>query len=67
MVRILAIIGAAFIGLIAGNLIGVFVACKLLWPESNLCGILGFVTGPVGFIAGGIYGWYLTRPKPPVA
>ena len=64
MVQLVAILVAAFIGMIAGYFIGAFVACYWLWPESNLCGLVAvFVTAPTGLVGGGVAGWLVFRRK----
>ncbi len=56
------ILGSAFLGGVAGYLLGAYLACYWIWPESNLCGLVGaFGTGPVGLIAGGLGGWASSR------
>jgi hypothetical protein len=63
-VRIGVALLCALIGATLGYLIGVFVGCDWLMPTSNLCGIYGAVlTGPIGFIAGGIFGWKRSTPR----
>jgi hypothetical protein len=58
-------------GAFLGYLAGVYLACGLLWPESNLCGLVGvFVAGPLGLLAGIVAGIYVARrpgskPEPP--
>jgi hypothetical protein len=64
MMQVGAILVAAFIGMVAGYFVGAFVACYWLWPESNLCGLVGvFVTAPLGLVGGGVGGWLLFRRK----
>jgi hypothetical protein len=49
-----AILVGALVGGFAGYMAGMYLACYLLWPQSNLCGLAGvFITGPVGLVAGG--------------
>jgi hypothetical protein len=37
-------------------------SCVVLWPRSNLCGVVSvFLAMPLGFIAGGIVGWLIAR------
>jgi hypothetical protein len=55
-------------GLLAGGflgyLAGVYAACDVVWPESNLCGLAGvFFTRPLGAAAGGVAGWRLSRRR----
>jgi hypothetical protein len=62
--RLLAVIVGALLGVVAGYMIGVFVACSWLYPGSNLCGIVGvFITGPLGLVGGAVAGWLLSRPR----
>jgi hypothetical protein len=56
-------IGGAALGGVAGYLPGVVVACYWLRPGSNLCGIVGVITGPIGLVAGGVGGWIDSRPR----
>lgn len=51
---------AGFLGLASG----IGYACSGDNP-GNLCGLVGFfITGPVGFIAGGVFGvWWVAKPK----
>jgi len=52
--KIFLVVFASFTGGIAGYLVGVAFACSSP-TAGNLCGLLGaFVTGPIGFLAGGI-------------
>jgi hypothetical protein len=58
------ILGSAFLGGVAGYLLGAYLACYWIWPESKLCGLVGaFVKGPIGLIAGGACGWSDSRPR----
>ena len=51
-------------GAFAGYMAGVFAACYLLWPDSNLCGLVGVVvTGPIGLVAGTVAGIYVGRRR----
>jgi hypothetical protein len=60
--KLVAIVGGALIGGMAGYFIGVTVACDWLYPSSNLCGIYGvFLTGPIGLASGAIGGWLISR------
>lgn len=54
MKTFLTVVVMAVTGGIAGYLLGVGYACSS--PNAgNLCGLLGaFVTGPIGFLAGGV-------------
>jgi hypothetical protein len=64
--RLFALLVGAIVGLGVGYTVGAFVACYWLWPESNLCGLVGvFVGAPAGLIAGMVVGWLLSRPAPP--
>lgn len=66
LVRSVSILVAGFVGAALGYFAGVLVACFLLWPGSNLCGLLGvFVTAPAGSIAAAALCFWLTRPKTP--
>jgi Na+/glutamate symporter len=44
-------------------LIGAVISCGLIWPRSNLCGVVfpAMIAAPVGLVAGGIAGWLLAR------
>jgi hypothetical protein len=54
-------LGAAA-GLVAGYMAGVFAACEILWPESNLCGLVAvFGTAPAGLLAGAFLGGWVGR------
>jgi hypothetical protein len=45
----------ALVGLVVGYSVGVALACYVLMPNSNLCGLVGvFITGPIGLVAGGL-------------
>jgi hypothetical protein len=58
----LAILAGALLGAFAGYMAGVYLACYLLWPQSNLCGLVGvFITGPLGLAGGGAAGWFISR------
>lgn len=57
---------AALIGAIAGAWLAYYPAehysCVVLWPRSNLCGVVSvFLAMPLGFVAGGIAGWLIAR------
>lgn len=59
-------IAAACAGAMAGAWISYYpaehVSCVVLWPRSNLCGVVSvFLAMPLGFIAGGIAGWLIAR------
>jgi hypothetical protein len=63
-----SVLGVVLLGLVGGflgYLAGMYLACYLVWPESNLCGLVGvFLTGPLGVVAGIILGIYASRhPK----
>ena len=61
----MTVVGAV-IGGMAGYLVGVFVACVWVFPNSNLCGIYGvFLTGPIGSIVGAIVGFMRARRRRP--
>jgi hypothetical protein len=63
----LTVIGAA-IGAAAGYLLGVFVACSVLIPEANTCGLYAvFITFPLGLLGGGAAGTYVARRWQPPA
>ena len=54
----------ALVGLVVGYFAGAFLGCKVLYPESNLCGIVGvFVTGPAFAVAGAVAMWRIGRDK----
>ncbi len=56
------VIVSGIVGGFLGYLAGVYVACFVLWPESNVCGLAGvFVTGPGGVLAGIAVGVFLAR------
>jgi hypothetical protein len=45
----------ALLGLVVGYFVGVALACYVLMPNSNLCGLVGvFITGPIGLVAGAL-------------
>ena len=59
-------IAAAFAGGMAGAWLAYYpaehVSCVVLWPRSNLCGVVSvFFAMPLGFIAGGVTGWLIAR------
>jgi membrane associated rhomboid family serine protease len=61
MMRILlfAVFGMAF-----GYYAGAYVSCTWLSPDANLCGLTGvFITGPIGALVGGLFGWWLQRRR----
>ena len=63
----LTVIGAA-IGGGAGYMLGVFVACSVLIPEANTCGLFAvFITFPLGLLAGGAVGTHIARRWQPPA
>jgi len=65
MGRVLAILTGALAGAAAGYWLGAFVACALLFPGNNLCGLIGvFITAPVGLVAGATAGWAIRRSHP---
>jgi hypothetical protein len=37
----LAVLAGMLVGAFAGYMAGVYLACYLLWPQSNLCGLVG--------------------------
>jgi len=51
----------ALVGGVAGLYGGIWVAC--VWFDwGNLCGLFGFfITGPIGFVIGGVMGWLVQR------
>ena len=61
--RSLKVVGFGVAGWIVGAIGGVVVPCCLLFPESNMCGIYGVVTCPLGLVAGLIVGLRITRAK----
>ena len=59
-------VGSALLGAHIGLQLAYFpsalVACSLLWPNSNLCGLPAvFVAFPIGIIGGAIAGWMIAR------
>jgi hypothetical protein len=57
------ILGA--LGGVVGYLAGIYLACDFLWPESNLCGLVGvFVTAPLGIVIGIVAGVVIGRRPP---
>jgi hypothetical protein len=63
----LTVIGAA-IGGAAGYMLGVFVACSVLIPEANTCGLFAvFITFPLGVLGGGAAGTHIARRWEPPA
>jgi hypothetical protein len=44
----------ALIGSVIGYLVGVGLACFLIMPNSNLCGLFGLFTGLVGLVIGAL-------------
>jgi hypothetical protein len=51
----------ALLGLVIGYFVGVLLACFLLMPNSNLCGLVGvFITGPLGLLVGAAYAAWRT-------
>jgi hypothetical protein len=64
--RFVSIVIGALVGGALGYEGGALLACLVLWPESNLCGLLGaFVTGPLGLVAGGVAGRVIWRHREP--
>lgn len=63
MLRVkMKVLAGIILGGLAGYYAGALIGCKWVWPESNLCGFLGvFVTGPIGAIAGGVWGYVAQR------
>jgi hypothetical protein len=66
--KMLTVIGAV-IGGAAGYMLGVFVACSVLIPQANTCGLFAvFITFPLGLLGGGAAGTRLARRwQPPAA
>jgi hypothetical protein len=64
----LTVIGAV-LGGAAGYALGVFVACSVLIPQANTCGLFAvFITFPLGLLGGGAAGTRLARRwQPPAA
>jgi hypothetical protein len=56
-----------FLGLVGGflgDMAEMSVACYLLSPQSNLCGLVGvFVVGPIGVVVGIVAGTYVGRGR----
>jgi hypothetical protein len=49
------------VGYVLGYFVGAFLGCYVIYPEANLCGLVGvFYTGPVGMVAGGIVAYVKT-------
>jgi len=66
MKHALAVLAGAALGALGGYLLGVWLACGVLWPGSNLCGFVAvFVTAPIGAASGCAAGSVLTRPRRP--
>jgi hypothetical protein len=61
---LLKIAACALLGGFLGLTGGVGYACSGD-NAGNLCGLFGFfLTGPIGFIAGGVFGvWWVARPR----
>jgi hypothetical protein len=63
----LTVIGAA-IGGAAGYMLGVYVACSVLIPQANSCGLFAvFITFPLGLLGGGAAGTAIARRWEPPA
>ena len=65
----LGIIGGVLAGGFLGYMAGMYMACEgspvQLFDGGNLCGLFGvFMTGPIGSIAGGVAGGFLSRRRP---
>ena len=61
------------LGVLVGGFLGymaaIYVACEgspvQLFDGGNLCGLFGvFITGPIGSIAGGVAGGFVSRRRP---
>jgi len=53
-------IAATFAGALLAYYPAEHMSCVMLWPRSNLCGVMSvFLAMPLGFIAGGILGWLI--------
>ena len=61
--RFVKVAGYGVAGWIVGAIGGVVIPCFWLFPESNMCGIYGVVTCPIGLVAGTIVGLRVTRVK----
>jgi hypothetical protein len=60
------IVGGAFLGLVIGYCVGVGLACYVIMPNSNLCGLVGvFIAGPIGLIIGALVAWSRLPPPRP--
>ena len=58
----LIVIAMTLFGGFAGYMLGVYIACFVLYPDSNQCGFVGvFLTGPVGLVLGLIIGIWLAK------
>jgi hypothetical protein len=50
------IIYNALRGMMIGNLVGVAVACYVIFPGRETCGLVGvFITAPLGFVFGALF------------
>jgi hypothetical protein len=68
----LGILGGMLAGGFLGYMLGIYLVCDgspiQVFDGGNLCGLFGvFITGPLGFIVGGIVGWYVSRRTPGVS
>lgn len=46
-------VGSLLLGVPVGYLVGAFIGCEVLYPESNLCGLVGVFWGaPIGGVIG---------------
>lgn len=50
------IIGCAIAGFFVGGIGGMYVATEVIWPGSNMAGIVGLATAPIGLLVGAIVG-----------
>jgi hypothetical protein len=49
----------AIIGAVVGYFVVTYPACTWLWPNSNMCGILGYPAAAVG----AVFGVWLSRKR----
>ncbi len=61
--RFIVTLGAALVGGVVGYFIGAYAGCDWLMPKSNLCGIYGAVTGPIGLVGCAVFAWMKARSR----